>query len=71
MKDRTHPIALAEQEVLATLKEGPRLFEDCSVNEEVDKERLFREMVSHGLIIQTKPLEFQTTPLGLKMLEVW
>ena len=71
MKDRTHPIALAEQEVLATLKEGPRLFEDCSVNEEVDKERLFREMVSHGLITQTKPLEFQTTPLGLKMLEVW
>ena len=71
IKDRTHPMALAEQEVLGALKEGPRLFEDCPVNEEVDKERLFRDMVSHGLITQTQPLEFQTTPLGLKLLEVW
>ena len=71
MKDRANPMALAEQEVLAALKEGPRLFEDCSVDQEVDKERLFREMVSHNLIAQVQPPKFQATPLGLKMLEVW
>ena len=71
MKDRAHPMALAEQEVLAALKEGPRLFEDCPVNQEVDKERLFREMVSHALIAQAQPREYQITPLGLKTLEVW
>ena len=71
MKDRANPMALAEQEVLAALKEGPILFEDCPVNQGVDKERLFREMVSHNLITQTHHTEFQATPLGLKMLEVW
>ena len=71
MKDRANPMALAEQEVLAVLKEGPRLADDCPTNEGIDKERLFREMVSHGLITQTQLLEFQATPLGLKMLEVW
>ena len=71
MKDRANPMALAEQEVLTVLKEGPRLADDCPTNEGIDKERLFREMVSHGLITQTQLLEFQATPLGLKMLEVW
>ncbi|MHC4547722.1 MAG: hypothetical protein ACYTEZ_03010 [Planctomycetota bacterium] len=71
MKDRDHPMARAEREVLEALADGPRPRAELPIPEGVPAERLLDEMANRERVIRACPDGYERTDLGRRMLEAW
>jgi len=75
MKDRGHPMAVAEKAVLEALADGPRpadgLLDGLPVPEGVHHERLLEELANKEKVIRLGFGGWERTELGARMLEAW
>ncbi len=69
MKDRDHPMALAELDVLRALDGGARPDEALAVPSGVNRERLLLEMAVKEKVIRRCEAGYERTELGTRMLE--
>jgi phosphomannomutase len=71
LKDRGHPMAVAERAVLEALRAGPLAADALPVPEGVHRERLLEELANKEKVIRASAKGYELTPLGSRMLEAW
>ena len=71
MKDRNHPMALAERAVLDALADGPRSADALPIPDGVHAERLVEELANKEKVIRACEGGYERTELGDRMAEIY